>query len=132
VKCIDPVIHKSLTGQAFAAHAGFCRIPYSQKGIPVWIRHVLVPGITDNDHLLEKHADYIAGLKNVERVELLPFHNRGYEKYKSLGMEYPLKDTEPPTAERIENAKEHLQKKRVNGHVNTAPKRGNVCESIMQ
>lgn len=105
VKCIDSDVHKSLTGHPLQPTLNFAEY-LEQKGIPVWIRHVLVPDITDKDHMLEKHADYVAGLKNVEQVELLPFHNRGYEKYKSLGIVYPLKDTPPPTAERIENAKE--------------------------
>lgn len=104
VKCMDPEIHQALTGHSLKPTLDFAEY-LDQKGIPVWIRHVLVPGITDYDHLIEKHADYIAGLKNVEQVELLPYHNRGQEKYKNLGMEYPLKNTEPPTAERIENAK---------------------------
>lgn len=110
VKCIDPEVHKSLTGKPLQPTLNFEKY-LEEKNIPVWIRHVLVPGITDKDDLLQKHADYVAGLKNVEQVELLPFHNRGYEKYKSLGIEYPLKETSPPTAERIENAKSIYRKR---------------------
>jgi len=104
VKCIDPDIHKSLTGQPLQPTLNFAEY-LSEKGIPMWIRYVLVPGITDRDDLIEKHADYVSSLKNVEQVEVLPFHKLGLSKYEHLGIEYALKDTEPPAAERIENAK---------------------------
>ncbi|PAB57987.1 pyruvate formate-lyase 1-activating enzyme [Anaeromicrobium sediminis] len=104
VKCIDPDIHKSLTGQPLQPTLDFAEY-LSEQGISVWIRYVLVPGITDRDDLIEKHADYVSSLKNVEKVEILPFHKLALSKYEKLGIEYALKDTEPPTAERIENAK---------------------------
>lgn len=104
IKCIDPDIHKSLTGQSLKPTLNFAEY-LSKEGIPMWIRYVLVPGITDRDDLIEKHADYVASFKNVEKVELLPFHKLGLHKYEKLGMEYPLKDTNSPTAERVENAK---------------------------
>lgn len=104
VKCIDPDIHKTLTGQPLQPTLDFAEY-LSDQGIPAWIRYVLVPGITDRDDLIEKHADYVSSLKNVEQVEILPFHKLGLSKYENLGMEYALKDTEPPTTERIENAK---------------------------
>lgn len=104
VKCIDPDIHKSLTGQPLQPTLNFAEY-LSEQGIPAWIRYVLVPGITDRDDLIEKHADYVSSLKNVDIVEVLPFHKLGLSKYEKLGIEYALKDTEPPTAERIENAK---------------------------
>ncbi|MCT4619115.1 MAG: pyruvate formate-lyase-activating protein [Marinisporobacter sp.] len=104
VKCIDPDIHKSLTGKPLQPTLNFAKY-LSDQGIPAWIRYVLVPGITDRDDLIEKHADYVASLKNVEKVEILPFHKLALSKYEKLGIKYALKDTEPPTAERIENAK---------------------------
>lgn len=104
VKCIDPEIHQSLTGQPLQPTLDFARY-LSEQGVPVWIRYVLVPGITDRDDLIEKHADFVKSLNNVERVELLPFHKLGLPKYEKLGIEYALKDTMPPTTERIENAK---------------------------
>lgn len=104
VKCIDPHIHKALTGQPLQPTLDFAEY-LSQQGIPVWVRYVLVPGITDGDDLIEKHADYVSSLKNVEKVEILPFHKLGLHKYEKLGIKYPLKDTEPPTTVQIENAK---------------------------
>ena len=104
IKCIDPDIYKVLTLQPLQPTLDFAEY-LSERGIPVWIRYVLVPGITDRDDLIEKHADYVSSLKNVERVEILPFHKLGLSKYEDLGIEFALKDTEPPTSKRIENAK---------------------------
>lgn len=76
---------------------------------PIWIRHVLVPFITDNDIYLEKTRDFIRTLSNVQRVEVLPYHGLAITKYKDLGINYPLKDTPSPSLERVENAKKILE-----------------------
>ena len=76
---------------------------------PVWIRHVLVPGITDNDEYLIQTRDFIRTLHNVQRVEVLPYHGLGAMKYKDLGIDYVLKDTNSPTAERVQNARKILE-----------------------
>ena len=76
---------------------------------PVWIRHVLVPGITDNDEYLIQTRDFIRTLGNVQRVEVLPYHGLGAMKYNDLGIDYVLKDTNSPTAERVQNAREILE-----------------------
>ena len=76
---------------------------------PIWIRHVLVSGITDNDEYLTQTRDFIRTLHNVERVEILPYHGLGAMKYKDLGIEYPLKDLESPSVERVQNAKKILE-----------------------
>lgn len=75
---------------------------------PVWIRHVLVPGYSDNDEYLKKLNDFIQTLENVEKVEILPYHSLGVSKYEKLGIDYELKDVKPPTQERIENANKLL------------------------
>ena len=67
-------------------------------GRPAWIRFVLVPGLTDGHDNVEKLADLVAPLKNVERVEILRFHQMGSEKWQKLGLEYRLKNVEPPDA----------------------------------
>ena len=77
----------------------------AEIGKPIWVRHVLVPGITDKDELLEKLADFIVTLGNVEKVEILPYHNLGEYKWDEMGLDYELKDMEPPSKERVENAK---------------------------
>lgn len=85
---------------------------------PVWIRHVLVPGITDNDEYLIQTRDFIRTLGNVQRVEVLPYHGLGAMKYKDLGIDYVLKDTNSPTAERVQNAREILECAKYDGWKN--------------
>ena len=76
---------------------------------PIWIRHVLVPGYTDNDQYLIQTRDFIRSLHNVERVEVLPYHSLGMIKYKELGIEYPLSETKSPDPERVKKAREILE-----------------------
>jgi pyruvate formate lyase activating enzyme len=64
----------------------------------MWIRFVLVPGLTDGYDNVEKVADICAGLRSVERVEILRFHQMGRDKWHKLGLEYPLENGEPPDA----------------------------------
>ena len=74
----------------------------------VWIRHVLVPGITDRDEYLEELRDFLKTLPNIERIDVLPYHTMGIYKYEKLGIPYPLKDVLPPTAECISHAEQIL------------------------
>ncbi len=107
VKHIDNAQHLKLTARpnknvlAFASYL-------SEIGKPMWIRHVLVPGITDNDEYLNGLAAFIKGLKTVQKVEVLPYHTMGVVKYEKLGLDYPLKGVQPPTAERVKNARQIL------------------------
>lgn len=107
IKHIDPVEHKKLTGQPNENILDLARY-LSDLGIPVWIRHVLVPGITDNDEYLKKTREFLDTLKNVERVDVLPFHTLGFFKWENLGLNNTLKDVASPTKDRIENAKHIL------------------------
>lgn len=66
-----------------------------EMNVPMWIRHVVVPGLTDGDEHLSGLREYVQSLKNVEKVELLPYHVLGVHKYENLGINYPLKGTEP-------------------------------------
>ncbi|MGB4985037.1 MAG: pyruvate formate lyase 1-activating protein, partial [Erysipelotrichaceae bacterium] len=77
---------------------------------PVWIRHVLIDTITDNDEYLQELREFIDTLSNVEQVDVLPYHSLGEFKYEQLGMKYPLKGILPPNQERIDNAKKILCK----------------------
>lgn len=113
LKCIDPKVHITLTGKPLEPTLDFARY-LDEKDIPTWIRYVLVPGITDSDDLIEKHAEFVAALRNVVKVEILPFHKLGESKYENLGLAYSLKNVEPPTLERIENAKEIYRKRGIN------------------
>lgn len=108
IKHIDDEQHKILTGQTNANILELARyLNEIQK--PVWIRHVLVPERSDKDEYLEKLHEFISTLDNVEKVEVLPYHTLGVYKWKELGMEYPLEGIEPPTKERVENAKKILE-----------------------
>ena len=69
---------------------------------------MLVPGGSDKDEYLDRLSAFIKTLKNVEKVEVLPYHTLGEYKWKELGMEYPLEGVEPPTKERIDNARQRL------------------------
>jgi len=108
IKHIDPEEHRKLTGHT-NENILDCARYLSDKGIPVWIRHVLVPGITDNDEYLHKTADFIKTLKNVERIEVLPYHTLGEYKWKELGIPYQLEGVDPPSDERKENAEKILR-----------------------
>ena len=108
IKHIDTVEHKKLTGHDNANILDFFR-DLDEIHKSIWIRHVLVPGISDNDAALAKTRDFIRTLSNVERVEVLPYHAFALGKYAELGIDYALKDTQSPSADRIENANNILE-----------------------
>ena len=85
-----------------------CARYLSEINKPVWIRHVLIPGITDHDEDLRLLGDFLKTLHNIERIEILPYHTLGVFKYEQLGIDYPLHGVQPPTAERIVNANKIL------------------------
>lgn len=107
LKEIDREKHKRLTGASNGA-ALACAKYLSRKGKPVWIRHVLVPGWTDDREDLEKLGAFIAGLKNVKKVEVLPFHNLAAFKWDALHIKYSLRDTPAPSRESVSMAKQLL------------------------
>ena len=80
-----------------------------ERCIPVWIRQVLIPGITDDVENLKSLGKFIASLNNVDRVELLPYHGMGIHKWESMGLEYELKDVKEPTAEDVRRASEIVE-----------------------
>lgn len=108
IKNIDPAEHKKLTGHSNENILDMFRYLDEIKK-PIWIRHVLVPGMSDNDELLERTRAFIDTLHNVEKVEVLPYHALALAKYQQLGIDYVLKDVKSPTPERIENAKKILE-----------------------
>ena len=109
IKHIDEEAHRALTGCSGAHAMAFARY-LSERGKPMWIRHVLVPGITDDDGALLRLKAFIDGLKTVEKVEVLPYHTLGIAKYRALGMEYPLEGVRPPEKERVQNARAILSR----------------------
>ena len=107
IKNIDPEAHKELTGVDNANILQMAK-EISDMGIPIWIRHVLVPGGSDNDDYLRRTREFIDTLPSVEKVEVLPYHTLGVPKYQELGITYRLEGVESPSPERIENAKKIL------------------------
>lgn len=107
LKHMDLEQHKLLTG--FTNENILEMAKYlSDIGKPVWIRHVLIPDRTDKDEYLEQLYEFIKTLNNVEKVEILPYHTLGVHKWNDLGMEYPLEGIDPPTKERVANARRIL------------------------
>ena len=107
IKQIDEKEHIKLTGHTNRNILAMAQ-ELSDMGKSVWIRHVLVPGGSDKDEYLHRLADFIHTLKNVERVEVLPYHTLGTFKWEKLGIPYPLEGVKPPTQERIDNARKIL------------------------
>jgi len=95
IKTWDPEKHKTLTGVDVGPTLDFARRLGALKR-PMWLRYVLVPGLTDDPDDIAQIADFVAGLGVVERVDVLPFHQMGRFKWKKLGMDYKLDSTEPP------------------------------------
>jgi len=103
IKTWDPERHKRLTGMDNGPTLEFARRLAARRR-PVWLRYVLVPGLTDDPDDIKQIAKFVAGLGNVERVDVLPFHQMGRFKWKQLGLKYALDDGEPPSAELVSQA----------------------------
>lgn len=107
LKEINPARHKDLTGFDNSNIIEMAKY-LSEINKPVWIRHVLVPEHSDFDEDLDALGDFIDTLSNVDRVEILPYHTLGKFKWENLGIPYTLENISPPSAERIENAKQRI------------------------
>jgi len=94
--------HKDLTGMELAPTLNFAR-RLASIGKPMWIRFVLVPGLTDDPAIAGGIAEFASGLGNVERVDVLPFHQMGRFKWEALGLPYSLHDATPPSQEALAN-----------------------------
>ena len=104
IKEINPEQHRVVTGHSNKTILECARY-LSDIGKPVWIRHVLLPNLSDRDEDLIELGKFVKTLNNVERFEVLPYHNLGEFKWRELGRPYPLEGTKPPTRARVENAK---------------------------
>lgn len=100
IKHIDNEKHKELTGQPNKPVMAFAEFLSDNKQ-PMWIRHVLVPGYSDDTNDLINLRKYIDTLQSVEKVEILPYHTMGVDKYKRLNMTYPLEGLSEPTADSV-------------------------------
>ena len=103
IKHTDPERHRQLTGMEPGPVLDFARRLATLKR-PVWVRFVLVPGWTDDVECVGQIARFAASLGNVERVDVLPFHQMGRFKWKELRLDYKLTDVEPPSSEAVEQA----------------------------
>ncbi|KKM11999.1 hypothetical protein SY88_05625 [Clostridiales bacterium PH28_bin88] len=107
IKHIDPAKHRELTGVSNEKTLALAR-RLSEMGISVWVRHVLIPGLTDDPRDLARLGEFLAGLNNLQKVEILPYHTLGAYKWEQLGLKYPLKGAEPPSPEAVAQARELL------------------------
>jgi pyruvate formate lyase activating enzyme len=103
IKCWAPDLHRRLTGVDIGPTLAFARRLAALRR-KVWIRYVLVPGWTDDADDVAQVAAFAAGLGNVDRVDVLPFHQMGRSKWKALGLEYALNNVEPPDAAAVDRA----------------------------
>ncbi len=94
IKHIEPEAHKVLTGASNKNVLDFANY-LAEKKIPVWVRHVVVPTLTDSEEEWKKLGEFLATLPNLQALDVLPYHTLGVKKYESLGIDYPLKGIEP-------------------------------------
>ena len=104
IKHMDSAGHQALTGHDNSHVLAFARY-LAKKNIPVWIRHVVVPGITDDPKQLTQLGQLIGSLPNVKALDVLPYHVMGVSKYRELGIPYPLEGVEPATREQAKEAR---------------------------
>ena len=105
IKQIDPEKYKALTSVSLKPTLDFLKY-LSEINKPVWLRYVLVPGYTDNEKDLEAWAKFVSNFKNVERVDILPFHQMGGHKWKEVNKVYQLENVLAPTNEEVKKAEE--------------------------
>ena len=105
IKQIDPEKYKALTSVNLKPTLDFLKY-LSEINKPVWLRYVLVPGYTDNEKDLEAWAKFVSSFKNVERVDILPFHQMGGHKWKEVNKIYQLENVLAPTNEEVKKAEE--------------------------
>lgn len=104
IKHIDPTQHHKLTGQTNTNVLDFAKY-LSEKKIPTWIRHVVVPNVTYNKTYLAKLGEFLATLDNIQALDVLPYHDMAIPKYENLGKDYPLKGIPPLTKEQALDAR---------------------------
>lgn len=107
IKHVDDIGYKNLTGKSKKGLNQFLEAAERSK-VKLWIRHVVVPGITDSKEHIEKLKEIIKGIKNIEKVELLPYHTLGVQKYEKLGIPYRLAEVEPMDKELLKGYEKEL------------------------
>ena len=120
IKHIDDEMHRKLTGHSNAGILAFAQ-HIAGRGVPLWIRHVIVPGWTDGEDEQERLGFFIGGLSSLKGLDVLPYHDMGKRKYEELGIPYPLTDTKPVSKETAAAAREQIMrgiKKRLHSKIN--------------
>lgn len=107
IKHIDNEEHKKLTGHSNKNILEFAKY-LSEIGKPMWVRHVVVPGITFNPEYLRELGRFLKGLKNVKALDVLPYHDMAVPKYENLGIEYTLKGVPPLTKKEAIQARNYI------------------------
>lgn len=107
IKHIDPAHHMDLCKQPNDQILKFAQF-VSEKGVELWIRHVVVPSITDDDEYLEKLGYFIGSLKTLKALDVLPYHTMGVKKYEELGIDYPLKGIPPMDKDKLLDKKQRI------------------------
>lgn len=104
IKHIDEEEHKKLTMHSNKNILDFAKY-LSEKRVPTWIRHVVVPGITYNEEYLTKLGEFLAGLTNIKALDVLPYHDMAIPKYENMGLKYPLEGVPALTHDEALNAR---------------------------
>ena len=104
IKTINPAVYKELTGVAIDRTLDMLKLS-RQLNVSVWIRFVLVPGLTDNMEDIQKMSEFLKTFDNIKKIEVLPFHKLGEYKWENLGLPYDLKGVAPPSGELLNQVK---------------------------
>ncbi|MFF7047199.1 pyruvate formate-lyase-activating protein [Streptomyces griseorubiginosus] len=110
IKSFDVAAYRELTGGELAPTLNFAT-RLDRLGRRTWIRYVLVPGWTDDPEAVDGLARFLAGLGNIDRVEVLPFHKLGAAKYDALGLPFPLRNTLGPSPELVRRVQEQFRER---------------------
>jgi pyruvate formate lyase activating enzyme len=113
IKHIDDIEHQELTGVSNQKILEILNL-LEKKGKSFWVRHVVVPGINDKVEYIERLTELLAPLDNLEKVELIAYHELGVHKWETIGLDYQLKDVKPPSKEKMEEFKEIFIQKGIN------------------
>ena len=107
IKHIDPESHKKLTSKDNSRVLDFAKYLETKK-IPLWVRHIIIEGYTDKPEDLRKLGEFIGKLKNLKALDVLPYHTMGVNKYKEMGISYPLEGMEALPMEKAIEAKKYI------------------------
>lgn len=107
IKSIDPTTFKRVAGVDIDLTLQFLKLA-DELNVPTWIRFVLVPQLTENEEHMHIMVNYLRQFKNIEKIEVLPFHKMGEYKWQNMGLTYTLANTQPPSYDSVEKAKKIL------------------------